>query len=289
VKKSFWNYLLLLSLISMTGIYACPAYSQQGKNVGIANSVEGIVNNYHQGAPAPERMETGSKVYLNDRILTEKESKVQIVFRDDSVITIGPESELSIDVNVYDEKTERRESVLSLAKGRVRSVVSKSYSRNNSRFEIHTRTATAGVRGTENAVETTENPPDTTVFGIRDTTTTQSTDPNFPDQYPVGPNNGARFPEGQEPQLFEFEFDDPAFLEVIGDTTIPGSDDIEDDVEMGALGTNPPDDFQPPEGPEQEIDDLITPPFEQEIEPEPEDEDNHYHDGYDGMGFGMGP
>jgi len=132
-------------------------------------------------------------------------------------------------------------------------------------------------------------PPDTTVFGIRDTTTTQSTDPNFPDQYPVGPNNGARFPEGQEPQLFEFEFDDPAFLEVIGDTTIPGSDDIEDDVEMGALGTNPPDDFQPPEGPEQEIDDLITPPFEQEIEPEPEDEDNHYHDGYDGMGFGMGP
>lgn len=286
MKKSFWNSLLLLSLILTITLYICPAFAQQGKNVGIANDVEGIVNNYHEGSPSPVRMEVGSKIYLNDRIVTEKESKLQIVFRDDSVVTIGPESELTVDVNVYDQRTDRRESVLSLVKGRVRSVVSKSYSRNNSRFEIHTRTATAGVRGTENAVETTEEPPLTTVYGIRDTTTTQSNDPAFPDQYPIGPNNGARFQEGQEPELFQFDFEDPAFLEVIGDTTIPGSGDIEDDVEMGAFGANPPDMFEGPEGIEDEMNDLLTPPFEQEVEPEPRDEDQH--DGYDHMGFMIG-
>lgn len=279
--------MILTALFAIPFILSCnmPLAAQTGRVVGIANETRGVVENYHEGMPESEVVQRGGKVYVNDRIVTGEASKVQIIFRDDSVITLSPNSELVIDANVFDQRSGRRESVMSLLQGKIRSVVGEAYSKNNSKFEIHTRTATAGVRGTENIVESVANPPGTNVYGIRNTTYVHSNNDQFPDVFNLGPKKGARVPPDTNPELFDFDFEDRDFMDLIGETTIPGTDDVEQDIEAGAFDLGL-DDIDVPDGQGGEPEPPITPPFEQDPSddnlPEPTDDDNHEHrGGYD--------
>ncbi len=279
---------LLMSLIFLTP----PAFCKSKKNVGIVNSLEGFASNYHKGASEPEGMEVGSKIYIHDRIVTAENSKVQIVFRDDSVVTLGAQSELVIDGDSY--RRGKRRTVLSLVEGKVRSVVGKTYSTKGSRFEIRTHTATAGVRGTENIVESKTNPPVTNVYGISSITYVKSSNPKINAELLLGSKNGAKVLPDSPPQPFDFEFDDPAIMDLIGGTSIPDGGDVEGDIEMGVLDIgqsimgdrDPQNEF---EVTEQELGGEA--PFDQEVEfdtgPEeqPDQPEHTHHDGY-GSGGG---
>ena len=99
MKRIHWlKSVMIFGLILGTSV----VLAERGrKNVGIINLLEGSVQNFHEWKTEAEVMETGSKVYINDRIVTRKDSKAQIVFRDDSAVTLGPETELVIDVSSY--------------------------------------------------------------------------------------------------------------------------------------------------------------------------------------------
>jgi len=91
-----------------------------------------------------------SEIFANDRVKTEANAKLQIMFADDSVISLGSRSEMTIDEYVYNPKNkEENSSVLNLIKGLFRVVTGKITEMNPERFKTKTKLATIGIRGCE--------------------------------------------------------------------------------------------------------------------------------------------
>lgn len=91
----------------------------------------------------------GAPVQENDELRTGQPGRIRIAFRDDSVITLSDDSRLTIDQQVFDAGQGEAQTLLGLLQGKINSVVSDSYRNEGSGFEVKTRNATAGVRGTE--------------------------------------------------------------------------------------------------------------------------------------------
>ncbi|MBF0471463.1 MAG: FecR domain-containing protein [Gammaproteobacteria bacterium] len=88
-------------------------------------------------------------IQVNDQIETSIDGQVKLLLTDESVLMIGPDSEMTIS-EAYVNSGESQTSV-SLAKGWLRSMVGKQLGQ-NSHFRIKTPVAVAGVRGTDNTV-----------------------------------------------------------------------------------------------------------------------------------------
>ena len=78
----------------------------------------------------------------SDNIVTRDRSRVKMLFRDDSILTLGANSKLVIKKYLYSPESKRAESIYELADGRLRSVVG------GSGFKVTTPTAFAAARGT---------------------------------------------------------------------------------------------------------------------------------------------
>lgn len=96
-----------------------------------------------QGVPA----EVGLPLDPGDRVQSEERSRVEISLEGDSVVELGPLSELSL------TRLESRETVLSLASGALWAKVQELLRASGGQLRVETPTAVAAVRGTEFAVE----------------------------------------------------------------------------------------------------------------------------------------
>jgi ferric-dicitrate binding protein FerR (iron transport regulator) len=85
----------------------------------------------------------------SDSIMTQERSRVKMLFRDDSVLTLGPKSRLVIRKYLHSPENKRSETVYELADGKLRSVVG------SPGFRVMTPTAFAAARGT--IINTTHN------------------------------------------------------------------------------------------------------------------------------------
>jgi hypothetical protein len=93
-------------------------------------------------------LELRSSIFLNDTIVTEANSKVQVMFDDATVVSQGENSELIIDEYVYSpDKKDKDNCSLKLLKGVFRVVTGKITELNPERFKVRTRMATIGIRG----------------------------------------------------------------------------------------------------------------------------------------------
>lgn len=93
----------------------------------------------------------GMKVFAGDRIITREDGRVRIQLPELSEVFVSPQSELLI-AEALMEKREgpsKRTILLDLQRGRVRSRVNGRYNDGESKFEVKTRAAVAGVRGTD--------------------------------------------------------------------------------------------------------------------------------------------
>ncbi len=123
----------------------------EGKTVGQVQQVQGTVlfipkggyNAYHlkKSVPVP--------VHDGDTIITAKNSRVTLLMKDKSRLTLTPQSKMVIDQSLYDP-VGRRDTKLRLLLGRLRAVVSKITG--DISYSIQTPIATAGVRGTDFAL-----------------------------------------------------------------------------------------------------------------------------------------
>jgi len=91
----------------------------------------------------------GMAVQLGDTLRTARPGRLRVVFQDDSVVSLGDDSELQIDTQVFDPTGGTYTALLRLVRGRLRAVVSEYYQRSGARYEIETPSAVSGVRGTE--------------------------------------------------------------------------------------------------------------------------------------------
>lgn len=78
----------------------------------------------------------------SDSVVTRDKARVKMLFRDDSILTLGANSKLVIKKYLYSPEAKRAESIYELADGRLRSVVG------GSGFKVTTPTAFAAARGT---------------------------------------------------------------------------------------------------------------------------------------------
>jgi len=84
-----------------------------------------------------------SPLYLKDAVQTAQASRTKLFFRDDSVLNLGPLSQVVVDEYLQAAAGERSQSVYRLVEGSLKVVVGKS------KLEIHTPTAVAAARGTK--------------------------------------------------------------------------------------------------------------------------------------------
>lgn len=96
------------------------------------------------GKAAPAQK--GMKLVPGDVIETATDAEAELLYEDGNVTRVGEETTLTIkELSIADDKS--RKTVLDLAVGQVKNSVSKLVSKTSS-FEVHTKSATAGVTGT---------------------------------------------------------------------------------------------------------------------------------------------
>lgn len=114
---------------------------------GKLTKVRGAVQIRRLGETGSKRARRWMNVFVNDILETGDNGRVQILLTDQSVMTLSPGSKLRISEQLYNPRKKERRSVFNLFRGKVRSLVSKYVNAARSKFEIHTPTAVAGVRG----------------------------------------------------------------------------------------------------------------------------------------------
>lgn len=78
----------------------------------------------------------------SDNVVTRDKARVKMLFKDDSILTLGQNSKLVIKKYLYSPESKRAESIYELADGRLRAVVG------GAGFKVTTPTAFAAARGT---------------------------------------------------------------------------------------------------------------------------------------------
>lgn len=122
----------------------------RGKDVGAVHTVMGKA---WLKLPSGEKMKVvkGTRVHEKDQIETMLRGHVKIVFDDGNVANIKPSSKIL--VQEYSMGKDKR-ALLKLIKGKVRSKVKQKYEGNDtSYYRVKTKSAVAGVRGTDFVVE----------------------------------------------------------------------------------------------------------------------------------------
>lgn len=100
-----------------------------------------------EGASAKFEAKLNSKVQVGDMIITENDSRAKIVMSDRNIINISPNTKMKIEK--YSNENGSKNVQLNLIEGKIRNNVEQKYDNKNSKFEVRTATAVAGVRGTQ--------------------------------------------------------------------------------------------------------------------------------------------
>lgn len=136
------------SLFAISAIFAalvlCPfALAQTGSRIGAASAVRNQVTAAQGAQERP--LATGNPVLHNDRIRTGSNSVAQLLFADQTTLSVGPRSDITLDRFVYDPSRSSGDVAVSLTTGALRFVSGQQDPRS---YQISTPVATIGVRGT---------------------------------------------------------------------------------------------------------------------------------------------
>jgi hypothetical protein len=115
------------------------AATEIGVAAAVKNEVEGI-----QGG-APRRLAPGSQLFELETVKTGVESAAQLIFLDETSLSIGPQAQITLDRFVFDPKRNAGDMVMSASRGAFRFITGSQDPRN---YRIRTPVATIGVRGT---------------------------------------------------------------------------------------------------------------------------------------------
>ena len=172
VLKGFCFFFSCAALITI-------ASAAWGEVVGTVAVVEGDAEIGREGLWTVGS--AGTAVAIGDQLRTGRPGRMRIVFRDDSVLSLGEDSTLVVDEQVFDPGAAGAHSLFHLVAGTIKAVVSPYYSTAGSTYEVKTETAVAGVRGTEFVIDYDPETGKTEVVGIRGVVTVHGTaDPTAP-------------------------------------------------------------------------------------------------------------
>ena len=124
-----------------------PCGAAEAPQVGVVNKVEHEAEIVAANGTTPAA--PGAPVHLNDMLRTGPEGRLQVTFRDDSILTLGEKASVSIDRYIFDPDAKVGETVLIAAKGAFRFASGRIKQLKPSAIQVATPLAVIGVRGTE--------------------------------------------------------------------------------------------------------------------------------------------
>ncbi len=146
--------IMLCSPLALSLMHAQPAKAENTVEIaslemaGVSAAVTGDVTMAKATGEIGVLVESGMPVYLGDRITTTSRSGMQILLLDETVFTIGPNSDIAIDEFVYDPATGDGRIVADMARGVMRFVTGKIPLNNPSSMDINLPVGSIGIRGT---------------------------------------------------------------------------------------------------------------------------------------------
>ena len=112
--------------------------------IGVVGAAIGDIKNQKN-----EKLSNGSKIFYGDTIIVNEQSNAQVLFLDQTVITIGEKSELTVDEFVYNPETNDGKFISSIKSGTVKVITGEISKKNPDNLEVNVTTGTIGARGTE--------------------------------------------------------------------------------------------------------------------------------------------
>jgi len=137
--RAYKRFLLASVAIITFGDLQAIAADPIGAAAAVRNQATGTL-----GAET-RRLTPGLGVFQNERVDTASNASAQLIFRDETALTIGPNSSVTLDQFVYDPSRNAGKAVIRATKGAFRFV---SGSVDPRSYEIETPVGTMGVRGT---------------------------------------------------------------------------------------------------------------------------------------------
>jgi hypothetical protein len=136
-----------LILVAMVAV-SFPVFAA---DVGLVKVSRGNVQIERNGAKIAAPV--GAAVQTSDVILTGADGSAGITFTDNSLVSVGPNSEFAIDKYRFDSTTHAGEFEGNLKKGRLAAISGKMVKQSPESMKIRTPSAIMGVRGTEFVVQ----------------------------------------------------------------------------------------------------------------------------------------
>lgn len=134
----------LLILLAMSG--AAPAAAELSA-IGAAAAVSGLVKAEAPGAVG-RVVQSGKPLYLNDHVTTDAKGRLQVLLLDETVFTLGPNSDMVLDEFVYDAASGAGKVSANVTKGVFRFVTGKVARKDPAAMKVKLAVGTIGIRGT---------------------------------------------------------------------------------------------------------------------------------------------
>ena len=115
------------------------------KSVGTITALKGSASITRDGAEMEAKL--GTKLEEKDTLKTKEKSQAQIIFDDETVITVGNNTSFSINEYLFEE-SKAPSAKFGLVNGAMRTITGKIGKIAPDKFNVQTKTATIGIRGT---------------------------------------------------------------------------------------------------------------------------------------------
>jgi len=130
--------LLLISLLMLGSTLLA-------NNVATVTAIKGSATITRTGSDIDAKL--GSKLEEKDNIKTHENTKVQLIFSDETIISLGKNSDFSVEEFLFEDGQEPI-AKFSMIKGAMRTITGKIGKIAPQKFSVSTKTATIGIRGT---------------------------------------------------------------------------------------------------------------------------------------------
>jgi hypothetical protein len=91
----------------------------------------------------------GNELLKDDVIQTKNNTKIQIIFKDETIVTIGKNSEFKINDYIFDEANQQYNANLGLVQGTFRTITGKIGKVAPEKFKLNSKSSSIGIRGTQ--------------------------------------------------------------------------------------------------------------------------------------------
>jgi hypothetical protein len=141
MHKNLFNKILLIIFLSF---FSSLLIAAEKSSVGVISAAIGEVYNQDE-----KKLSTGDKIYFGDSIIVKSNSNSQIMLLDETVMSVGSNSEIKIDEFVYDKKSQNGKILSTIKSGSMRVLTGGVSEKNPANLEIKVPAGTIGSRGTE--------------------------------------------------------------------------------------------------------------------------------------------